>query len=113
MEYLGNTFSPMMLKEGEWAEVVEIDLTDLPRMEEATSVISHEITASILSVLLGEEVSFNRTGLSLVEGDTLFCVIPNFRSSEAREFTKEEVETAGYRCFQIQVSPSPDQWEEF
>ena len=103
MKYIANTFSPMMLRENEWAEVTPIDLDEIP--SGLTSVVSHEITARVLSTLLGEEVQFNRTNLSLKLGDTLYCVIPNFRAQEAREFTHEEVSEAGYRCFQIRISP--------
>lgn len=105
MKYLANTFSPMMLGELEWAEVTPIELDELPPMSELTSVISHEVTAQILSALMGEEVPFNRVNLTLKLGDTLYCVIPNFRAQEAREFSYEEVSGAGYRCFQVRVSP--------
>ena len=103
MKYIANTFSPMMLGRYEWAEVTPIDLDEIP--VGLTSVVSHEVTARILSALLGEEVQFNRINLSLELGDTLYCVIPNFRAQEAREFTHEEVSEAGYRCFQVRVSP--------
>ena len=103
MKYLANTFSPMMLGENNGAEVVPINIADLPTMAEMTSVVSHEVTAKILSALLEENVQFNRVSLVLRTGDALFCVIPSFRASEAREFTHEEVAEAGFRCFQVRV----------
>ena len=113
MKYIANTFSPMMLGELEWAEVTPIDLDELPPMSELTSVISHEVTAKVLSALMGEEVPlkilnprlFNRVNLTLELGDVLYCIIPNFRAYEAREFSYEEVAESGYRCFQVRVSP--------
>ena len=104
-KYIANTFSPMMLGALEWAEVTPIELDELPMMSQLTSVVSHEVTARVLSALMGEEVSFNRVNLILEIGDVLYCVIPNFRASEAREFTHEEVSGAGYRCFQVRISP--------
>ena len=104
-KYLANTFSPMMLGENEWAEVTPIELEELPPMSELISAVSHEVTAKVLSALMGEEVPFNRINLTLELGDVLYCVIPNFRAQEAREFTYEEVANAGYRCFQVSVSP--------
>ena len=108
MKYLANTFSPMMLGELEWAEVTPIELDELPPMSELTSVVSHEVTAKVLSALMGEEVPFNRINLTLELGDVLYCIIPNFRASEAREFSYEEVAESGYRCFQVRVSPKDD-----
>lgn len=64
-----------------------------------TSAVSHEVTASVLSALLGEKVAFARVNLTLTHLDRVVCIIPVFRATEAREFTREEVESAGYRCF--------------
>lgn len=103
MRYLGNTFSPMMMGEKLFVvEVCEINLDDIP--PNLTSVVSHEVTAKVLSVLLDESVVFNRVNLALKQDDVLYCVIPNFRATKAREFTKKEVEKAGYRCFMVQRS---------
>jgi len=101
MKYLASTFSPMMLDTGTWAEIVEIALADVP--EGLTSIVSHEVTAKVLSILLGEDVKFNRVNVTLTHGDCLYCVIPKFRCGESREFTREEVEAAGYRCFLVVV----------
>lgn len=104
MEYLTTTFSPAMLKPGCIAYIEEVDLevvkTALPHL---TSAVGHEVTAKILSALLEGEVPFNRVNLALDAWDEVYCVIPNFRASEAREFTREEVESAGFRCFHVLV----------
>lgn len=102
-KYFGNTFSPMMLGENVWANVTPIYLEEI-NMKEVTSVVSHEVTAKVLSALTGEDVTFNRVSLTLVEGDTLFCVIPKFRATEAREFSYKEVKESGYRCFKVTVT---------
>lgn len=107
--YLANTFSPMMLGEGTKA-VVYRD-TDTPSWlfkrdiqdENLISIVSHDITAKILSTLFQKEIPFNRTNVQLQPGDKLICVIPNFRATEAREFSREEVEAAGFRSFKIHV----------
>ena len=105
MRYLTNTFSPAMLKPGREAKVEEISLEEVRELlgSHWTSAVSHEITAVVLSKLLGLHVPFARIALALDHGDTLLCVIPNFRAIEAREFTREEVESAGYRCFLVVV----------
>lgn len=101
MTYLTNTFSPAMLGAGRGATLQEITLQEA-REELSrgyTSAVSHEVTASVLSALLGEEVQFARVNLTLARLDRAVCIVPVFRASEAREFTREEVESAGYRCF--------------
>jgi hypothetical protein len=107
MLYVGNTFSPMMLAKGDItrASVCEITLTRakalLVRNEYFVPCISHENTAPVVSALLGVNIIFSRVNISLENGDTLLCIIPAFRATEAREFTVEEVEAAGYRCFLV------------
>jgi len=105
MRYLSSTFSPMMLDRETMAVVSPIAIGRIPR--DAKSIVGHEVTAKILSVLLGREVQFNRESVSLGDGDTLFCVIPNFRAQEAREFSREEIEEAGWRTFVVQVYDWP------
>jgi len=102
--YLTNTFSPAMLGRGVEATVKEITLAEVKEGIEVlnwTSAVGHEITAGVLTSLLGYEVKFNRVNLTLKAWDVVLCIIPSFRASEAREFTREEVEAAGYRCFLI------------
>lgn len=103
MHYCTSTFSPAMLGTGTEAKVIEIGINDIPPVSEMTSAVSHEITAGILSALLGEPVLFRRTNLVLEKGDHVYCIIPRFRATEAREFTREEVESAGFRCFLINI----------
>lgn len=106
MRYLVTAFSPSMLKSGAGIEarVREITLTEAVALSNgATSAVGHEVTAQILTALLGRQVAFNRVNLTLSAGDELVVVIPNFRANEAREFTKQEVEAAGFRCFWVEV----------
>ena len=104
MIFLATTFSPAMLGTRVEASVKEISLAEVKeRLGDYVSAVGHEITADILTALLNREVEFNRVNLSLRPGDEIICVIPNFRASEAREFTREEVEAAGYRCFLIKT----------
>lgn len=99
--YLTNTFSPAMHANGGSARVQEIDLVRaiIEISNGFTSAVSHEVTAGVLSALVGQAVPFNRINLTLNPGDRVVCIIPNFWASEAREFTRSEVESAGYRCF--------------
>lgn len=102
--YLSNTFSPMMLGDSCKAEVKPCLIEEVKEnLCVLDSVISHEITAKIISSLLGEEIKFNRVDVTLESGSIMYALIPKFRASEAREFTQEEVEGAGYRCFKIKV----------
>ncbi|MDO8637449.1 MAG: DUF1874 domain-containing protein [Dehalococcoidia bacterium] len=99
--YIGNTFSPMMLGSGGSCRVTEVLLAEVTQFNNLVSVVGHEVTAAVLTGLLGRPVAFNRVNLSLGAGDELYCVVPNFRATEAREFSKEEVEAAGVRCFRV------------
>lgn len=104
MRYLSSTFSPAMLGRGAEARVIEIDtIKDVPPVGRVRSIVSHEITAKILSALLGEPVEFNRVNVTLEPGDWMYCIIPKFRASEAREFSRQEVEAAGFRVFLVEV----------
>ena len=104
MQYLSTAFSPMMLGEGVKATVIECSIEGARRATPvATSIVGHEITALVLSTLLGSKVAFNRSNVCLKAGDSMYVVIPNFRANEAREFTQTEVEAAGFRCFYIYV----------
>lgn len=108
MGYLTVTFSPAMLKSGRSAEVEEIALDEAQEiLTESTkpweSAVGHEVTAQVLTALLELPVPFARVNLSLDAGDEVICVIPSFRAAEAREFTREEVAAAGFRCFLVTV----------
>lgn len=106
-DYLSTTFSPMMMG-GECvkSEVVECTLSAIKANmpDDTISVVGHETTALILSVLLSRPVEFNRVNLKLKTDDRLFVVIPGFRADVAREFTEEEVLSAGFRCFIVKIS---------
>jgi hypothetical protein len=69
----------------------------------ATSMVAHEATAKILSVLLETPIEFRREKITLDVGDIVYVIIPAFRAEVAREFTREEVEAAGFRCFYVRV----------
>jgi len=95
-----------MLQKGATAAVEEIELEtarDLVK-DGFTSVISHEVTAKVVSAVLHTEVVFNRVNVTLKAGDVLVAVIPSFRAEIAREFTEEEVCAAPLRCFLIKVA---------
>lgn len=106
--FIGTTFSPMMLKSGE-ALVVEVPLDMIKYLitfesqQSYESIVGHEVTARVLSTLLGVEIPFRRVNVELEPTDILLVVTPNFRANEAREFTFEEVANTGYRCFLVTV----------
>jgi hypothetical protein len=104
MKYLTNTFSPMMLGENTQASIKRIDLAKAVELAASDTVdaISHETTAPIVGVLIGRQVAFNRVNLVLNAGDVVVAVIPKFRATEAREFTADEVMSAGFDCFMVQ-----------
>lgn len=106
MRFLATTFSPAMLKPGRGAEIEEISLSEARELcrNRWDSAVGHEVTAHVLTALLGFNVPFSRINLALDHGDSVVCVIPNFRAAEAREFTREEIEGAGYRCFLVSVN---------
>ena len=98
---LATTFSPAMLRPGMEAKVSECPLKDVP--EWAESAVGHEVTAKVISALLGRPVEFKRTTVELRDGAVLYCIVPTFRADVAREFTQEEVTAAGFRCFRVEV----------
>jgi len=104
MIYLTNTFSPLMLEKGARAEVAEMRLDQISvPFKEMSHAISHETTSKVFSTLLGEEINFNRVNLCLKSGDQVYCIIPSFRANEAREFTKEEIESSPIRVFYVYI----------
>lgn len=106
MKYLTNTFSPAMLR-GSYVVVTIEQIHDGDELKKLTdgaeSAISHEVTAKVLSALLGREIKFNRVNIALEKGDEVIAVIPSFRAQEAREFTEDEVRQAGFKAWRIMV----------
>lgn len=112
MKYLANTFSPLMIQDGKFSGM-PISLSQASALAaDAKSVVGHEVTAPILSALLGVPVAFNRENLAVVPGDQIVCVIPKFRANEAREFSHEEVAAAGFQAFLVEISSAPKLAEE-
>jgi len=105
MKLLGTTFSPSMLKRGV-ARVFEVteEAFCLAVGDNFVSVVSHENTARILTKRLGKTVQFNRVNVELRPGDVLFCAIPQIRFDVAREYTDEEIATAPFRFFVVEVN---------
>jgi len=110
--YLTNTFSPMMIGDDFQAgrkltaRVRACSLDEIrENLEFTTSAISHDTTAAILSALLGKKIEFNRVNLKLGLYEIIYCIIPKFRADVAREFSREEVEAAGFDCFMVQIFP--------
>ena len=96
----------MMLGGGVAGYIREITLAQAKDIlqDPFTSAVGHEATAEIMSALLGREIDFNRINLVLKSGDQVVCVVPKFRAEVAREFSRDEVEAVGYRCFQVLVA---------
>jgi hypothetical protein len=108
MLYLTNTFSPMMLHKDSEAEVKEISLDSAKALltdKLFSSAVGHEVTAKILTTLIGKEVECRRVNLEIIAG-RMVCIIPNFRAAVAREFSFKEIADAGYRCFFITITPT-------
>jgi hypothetical protein len=55
------------------------------------SAVGHQNTAEILSNLLGIEVPYNRTAITLQSGDILIVFQLSIRLNEGQVFSKEEV----------------------
>lgn len=105
MKYLTSTFSPKMIKEGRF-EGDPISLQKAMSLAvNAKSFVGHEVTAKILSALLKQSVAFNRADVAAVPGDVIISITPDFRASEAREFSHDEVLQAGFVAFQIFILP--------
>lgn len=105
MKLLGVTLSPSMIKQG-MARVFEVpeEIFRLLLGDDFVSVVGHENTAHILTKRLGKTVRFNRVNVELQPGDILFCAIPQVRFEMAREYTDEEIATAPFRFFVVEVN---------
>lgn len=102
--YLTNTFSPAMVSRGGFSgRACTLDAARSALAGGYTSAVSHEVTAGVLSALLGARVDFARVNLALVPGDRVVCVVPRFRAEVAREFSREEVEAAGFSAYLVEV----------
>ena len=104
MIYLASTFSPQMLSHNAIALVKRVDFDTAVSLlgDGFTSVVSHQVTAEILSGILNMPVPFNRINVQLMPGDMLIAIIPNFRAEVAREFTAEEIGN-NFSFFQIKI----------
>lgn len=93
MLYLTNTFSPQMLAEDSVATVKRINYVKAMDLlaDGFTSAVSHQVTADILTNIIGKPVAFNRINIALQNGDQCVAIIPNFRAETAREFTSDEI----------------------
>jgi hypothetical protein len=119
-----NTFSPMMVEAGcqftgrhatfeeiraaitrPWPWRKDQNDTGFANWFCANHAVGHEVTAHVLSVALDALVKFEgRKNITLSHDSMAHVIIPNFRPLEgSREFTREEVEAAGFRCFLVQV----------
>lgn len=117
-----NTFSPRMLAEGCECRVKQVTFEEIEKsivrpwywdknMNDTgfekyiggESAIGHEVTAHVLSIAFNAMVPFQRKNVVLKHRSIAYIVIPNFRANEAREFTREEVVNAGFRCFRVNV----------
>lgn len=106
MKYLTSTFSPMMIKQGQFeGEKISLEKA-ITLAVNAKSCVGHEVTAKVLSALLKQSVAFNRENVAAVPGDSIIAIIPNFRADQAREFSHDEVKAAGFQAWLIFV------WEE-
>ena len=103
--YLANTFSPLMITAGtaKIRPCSEKEARSKIRLRSWESVISHEITAEMLSERFQENVPFRRENLSLEQGDNVLVAAPQFRADSAREFTRAEIATAPWRFFWVMV----------
>lgn len=71
MNFLGNAFSLQMLDSFPAVPIIEkVSAGDIPY--DAVSCIGHADTASVLSDMLGRNVTCNRQAITLKQGDTLF-----------------------------------------
>ena len=104
--YLTTTFSPSMVASGIFCgRAVSLDEAKEALGPEGTfiSAVGHEVTAGVLSALLGVRVPFARTNLALEPYDRVVVIIPRFRAEVAREFSREEVEAAGFSAYLVDI----------
>ena len=104
MKYLVNAFSPAMLSGScnlQYKEITRIEFAMYAT--ECKVVISHEVTANLLSQIVGFEVKANRVNLKVNPGDILLGFTPGFRCAEAREFTREEIENSPHKFWILEI----------
>jgi hypothetical protein len=115
--FLTTTFTPMMLTRAPWdlaekrghsVAIEEISLEDAlfiiqtEENREIVPAIGHETTSRMLETLTGLDNLFDRVNIDSIGGDSdddVLAIIPGFRAEESREYTREELEAAEFRCF--------------
>jgi hypothetical protein len=101
--YLSTTFSPMMLRERVSGYVREITLAQAKKIlqDPFVSAVGHEVTAEVLSALLGRKIEFNRINWSSRAGTNLSALslssVPNRRGSSAGMKWKQRA-TVASKC---------------
>ncbi len=95
-QFLSNSFSLGMVNpspEGLTLRVRPVSLEEVKSLLKGgfISVIGHQATAEILSVLLGTNVPYNRTAIKLVPEDQLIVFQLGVRLEEGRILNEEEV----------------------
>src|SRR6056297_1240245 len=117
--YITSTISPMMLAGPAIEMIIQefepedmlirmsgIDTVCKSRCVDVVGAVGHVNTSSVLKPIIDMFLPsvagiklFNRVDIKLGLFDEILAIIPSFRASEAREFTFDEVENAGFRVF--------------
>lgn len=118
--YITSTISPMMISHSNFKLTIEeIPIQEIKnelkainegfvksRCIDTIGAVSHENTAQIIQPIINTYMPnatditlFNRININLTLFDNVLAIIPDFRATESREFTLEEVQSAGFRVF--------------
>jgi len=104
--YITTTISPMMMGEGARMivkevghEYIEANRNMWLTRREIIHAVGHAVTAPFVDAATGIPGTHARINVTGDVGDTILAVIPSIRFAEAREFTRAEVEEAGYKIY--------------
>ena len=80
-------------------EIDEKEFKELIEKRDFKSAVGHEVTAKILSKKFNIDIKFNRENIAITYNTLILAAIPQFRVSESREFTEDEIKSAEFRYF--------------
>ncbi len=106
--YLTNAFALNMLATKEaTARISKISADEAKRLIRGKKIISfigHEVTAKIMSILLGEQVTVNRSMLKIRSGAMIVITLNKRLEEGAVVNTIEDVEKIGYSLYYVILS---------
>jgi uncharacterized protein YbcI len=109
--YIANAFSlGMLVKTPTTITVEEIDASSARKIVSAArekgelvSAIGHEATANLLTIILGEDIAYNRVPIKITDGDAVVVFQLLTRLEEGKVLTAAELWNIKYKFYLVRV----------